>query len=1077
MIDRAAAWSIAVAVLAAGLIGTAHAAQGQSSSVDLQPEELERRAPPGGQARFEFEVQNRGDIVRDLEFDYEPSFPNTTAELSPENATVLPDENVSLVLEVAVSERAPSPIWYNYTLRVSSEGNGTVWDNGTASLYSPLLGDLEVTGVRTDPEDPREGDQVQFKATVENRGDASTDRTDFTLLVDGSRAGLASIPALEAGGSTTVSSPRWDATPGEHDFQVQADPDDLVEELDEDDNEKGGTFYVPSVPTEAELEPRASNVSVAPGNQSRLALVLEHSGPDPASYDLETDPPTGGWDVAVDPVNPRLDPDERRSVDLTVEVPEDAEPGSYPIRVRALTQEARAEAVPHVNVPNTSTPQASPVLQGLSLAPDDPHANQTLRVTTHVANGGSAPAGGYSLALLANGTPVNTTSLDALAAGTQRSIVQGIPGLAEGPLSVTVQLLDPDGERLDAIDRSVEIEPIQGPVQRAESSPPRARLTPSEAKVEQAPGKAVQVQVSITNIGDEAGVFDLAVDDGPMAWSARIVPATRQLDPGETKRATVIAEIPEGTPARRQALTVTGQTAGTTETATVDVRVVEAQHPARLEIEQVHLDPRRPTAGEPVRFEGAIANLGAGEAKEASLVLAVDGVQVNATPVPSLAPGERMGPVLGTAGASPGDHTATMRLVDPQGNVLHSARASFSVEHPSQVQMEIEPTIQHAEPGSTVEFDLSAWTLRNGAVGGVLQLEGPSYGSLDGSRSLRVPSQGEVHRSLQVLVPGDATAHRELPIQVSFHPDGHGSAQARAHVRVLPLDPVELDLQEPHPMPPPGQTRTYQLRVHNPSSHPRQVPLEVVDEHPAVDAELDRRTLDLEPGESASVPLSMTASGADGVGSGDLWVLAEGGTPNATFVPVVGQAQSAAPVGSTAFTLGSLAAALTLGSLSLVAAWLHEPTRYRLLPLFSPLYSRLDRDEILDNDLRREIYEHVEANPGVHYSGIKRDLGLANGTLSHHLRILEDRKLLTSRREGRRKCFYLPDRGDRGSPSDTRTRILRLIRNQPGLSQAQVAQQLGTSRQNINYHVSLLEDEGLVTIDRDGRETELKPSV
>ena len=58
---------------------------------------------------------------------------------------------------------------------------------------------------------------------------------------------------------------------------------------------------------------------------------------------------------------------------------------------------------------------------------------------------------------------------------------------------------------------------------------------------------------------------------------------------------------------------------------------------------------------------------------------------------------------------------------------------------------------------------------------------------------------------------------------------------------------------------------------------------------------------------------------------------------------------------------------------------------------------------------RRSIYEAISRRPGIHVRGLSRDVGLALGSIEHHLRQLERHSLIFSHHEGRRRTYYCAD--------------------------------------------------------------------
>jgi hypothetical protein len=57
--------------------------------------------------------------------------------------------------------------------------------------------------------------------------------------------------------------------------------------------------------------------------------------------------------------------------------------------------------------------------------------------------------------------------------------------------------------------------------------------------------------------------------------------------------------------------------------------------------------------------------------------------------------------------------------------------------------------------------------------------------------------------------------------------------------------------------------------------------------------------------------------------------------------------------------------------------------------LVIPLYTKIRREEVLDHFTRGRIYGMIESSPGVHYTLIKKKVGVGNGTLTYHLSTLE----------------------------------------------------------------------------------------
>ncbi len=151
-----------------------------------------------------------------------------------------------------------------------------------------------------------------------------------------------------------------------------------------------------------------------------------------------------------------------------------------------------------------------------------------------------------------------------------------------------------------------------------------------------------------------------------------------------------------------------------------------------------------------------------------------------------------------------------------------------------------------------------------------------------------------------------------------------------------------------------------------------------------------------------------------------------------------------------------------------------EVGKYGFLGYVIPLYSRLHGKKVLDHETRGLIRGYIIANPGEHYTTIKRELNLKNGTLSHHLKVLEREELIRSKRDGIFKRFYpIEERvpSDLMRVSRIQESILNNIIEHPGITQRGLATKLEVSHQVVNYHVKKLVSSRLVKAERLGKMT------
>jgi hypothetical protein len=138
--------------------------------------------------------------------------------------------------------------------------------------------------------------------------------------------------------------------------------------------------------------------------------------------------------------------------------------------------------------------------------------------------------------------------------------------------------------------------------------------------------------------------------------------------------------------------------------------------------------------------------------------------------------------------------------------------------------------------------------------------------------------------------------------------------------------------------------------------------------------------------------------------------------------------------------------------------------------LLAPLFASVRRKRKDDNVLRNKIYATIVSKPGIHYNGIKYWLELSNGTLAHHLVILEREGMIKAKRDGLFKRYF---------PAEKETEVIApefmsmedkisiLVRDNPGSSQTELAYLLDESKQKVHYNVRKMEDKGLIYLEKD----------
>lgn len=176
------------------------------------------------------------------------------------------------------------------------------------------------------------------------------------------------------------------------------------------------------------------------------------------------------------------------------------------------------------------------------------------------------------------------------------------------------------------------------------------------------------------------------------------------------------------------------------------------------------------------------------------------------------------------------------------------------------------------------------------------------------------------------------------------------------------------------------------------------------------------------------------------------------------------------------------AAAAGASFAALYAAW--RVLKWTGLAAFVPLYSHLSDNELLEDANRQAIYRLIQAEPGISTKDVADRLGLAWGTVTHHLGKLEKRRFVVSKKYGKYRRYFANGHG--GTDMKDQVAVLRLdrtgdvaalIQQQPGLTQKAVSTALGVSSSTILWHVKRLESAQLITKVREGKQVRYYPGA
>ena len=137
-------------------------------------------------------------------------------------------------------------------------------------------------------------------------------------------------------------------------------------------------------------------------------------------------------------------------------------------------------------------------------------------------------------------------------------------------------------------------------------------------------------------------------------------------------------------------------------------------------------------------------------------------------------------------------------------------------------------------------------------------------------------------------------------------------------------------------------------------------------------------------------------------------------------------------------------------------------------------YDNKDQNTLPPNG--RRIYEYIVDNPGYHIRKISRELHLAIGDTQYHLKTLEKKNLIKSRRVGLFRMYYAVAIFRERQQSilavlgqEVPRDIILFLIESPGATQIDIARHESLTPPTINWHMSRLIEIGLVSRRKKGK--------
>lgn len=147
------------------------------------------------------------------------------------------------------------------------------------------------------------------------------------------------------------------------------------------------------------------------------------------------------------------------------------------------------------------------------------------------------------------------------------------------------------------------------------------------------------------------------------------------------------------------------------------------------------------------------------------------------------------------------------------------------------------------------------------------------------------------------------------------------------------------------------------------------------------------------------------------------------------------------------------------------------------------LYHRIEGPAVLTHERRQALMQAIRAEPGIARMDLARRVGLAWGTLLHHLDRLEDAGMVTSLEVGNQRAYYATG----AVPTEARPafallrtgvhdELARFVLTRPGSSLKDVCETLGLAPSHATKALARLEAAGLVDRAREGGRSRVSPT-
>ena len=145
----------------------------------------------------------------------------------------------------------------------------------------------------------------------------------------------------------------------------------------------------------------------------------------------------------------------------------------------------------------------------------------------------------------------------------------------------------------------------------------------------------------------------------------------------------------------------------------------------------------------------------------------------------------------------------------------------------------------------------------------------------------------------------------------------------------------------------------------------------------------------------------------------------------------------------------------------------------------------LNREDVLGNPVRKQIYDYLTSRVGANLKQITDDLGLTTTNAIWHLRKLEDADLVRSKRFNGYKLFYPTEGGVDARnltlsmtalQNDNAQEVFEFVVAHPGAHQREIARALSVNHGTVRWHLKKLRSADLLTEARQGKVSTYYPT-